>query len=810
MQDIASSSDQNPPIGSQRRKRRTRVECQNAIQLLAKALKIESESDASTSVNGDQIAESAFQLFSKKNVSAGSGITSDTRGSTPTPEEQEREELPSINDPSAIQDFFWKNRSRKLRDFVSVRRPHEIDGQGDSSIPSDHPMRKILEHSDKDMSVKEALAKEFRNYKVRLPKKRIQFSVDPTIDPSVLYSLFANDSVDENSIVTPSTPSVTTVRDALTALANVSDAAGASSTASTTSETDTVKMIKAEPGDSLNESNTLIKIGPASYNIDKAHQSVYSLPPFWKLPLIVSKGYRGIYYVQGIRYVQLTTLMKDGALAVPLDVPMGFDLEGQVATFTLNDLLLANGIAINDPKDCKELCRILTPSVFLIQHAIADHLLWNCGPNPLNPLATLCLEHYLISISRDLPPFACHKLQYFELGLNGWYGHNEVFDPCTPGPHSPPASASSFVSEDVKPAVELPAISLSARQKGLVVTSFDTGASIEELSLKFGVPTEAIESIILNRAEVIRDQTAALMAETEDERDKQLLQSARKKNRVRRTSFVGLNILMWRFFKDCRDNGIVLNGKLLKEHAMMISRQLGLENFKGSEGWLDAFKRRHKIDLKNMSGVPVNYEETDDDKMEEDHDDATMASASTSSEPVAIPHEINISQIQSSSEGTTAALLDCVEKASAAAPGAVASISSTKPLDLGNLFSNTNGAAVEPSPNCSKNMVNGVGHAHPVRLPSQLSITPSSSLDENGFIAAVVKSAAISVHDKELSSALETIRSYILANDASAMPAFLELQMKLAVISREQNKRGKQAQMSNYLDDISSAAPNGS
>lgn len=47
-----------------------------------------------------------------------------------------------------------------------------------------------------------------------------------------------------------------------------------------------------------------------------------------------------------------------------------------------------------------------------------------------------------------------------------------------------------------------------------------------------------IESIILNRAEVIRDQTAALMAETEDERDKQLLQSARKKNRVSTYGFL--------------------------------------------------------------------------------------------------------------------------------------------------------------------------------------------------------------------------------------------------------------------------------
>ena len=47
---------------------------------------------------------------------------------------------------------------------------------------------------------------------------------------------------------------------------------------------------------------------------------------------------------------------------------------------------------------------------------------------------------------------------------------------------------------------------------------------------------------------------------------------------------------------------------------------LGLENFKGSEGWLDAFKRRHKIDLKAMSGVPVNYEDDVSTKMEYDEE----------------------------------------------------------------------------------------------------------------------------------------------------------------------------------------------
>ncbi|KHJ96500.1 hypothetical protein OESDEN_03542, partial [Oesophagostomum dentatum] len=481
--------------------------------------------------------------------------------------EDEKDELPSIDDPSAIQEFFRKNRTRKLRDFVYPQPLYLSDGQIDPSIPADHPMRKILEHSDKGMSVKEALAKGFRNYKVRLPKKRILLDVDP----AMLYSLFANDS-NEEVTTSPGMPGAT-VHDIISTFVSASDVA-ASSVDSTFAETSASPIVKNEPVDSYAEANRLMVRN--SYNAEKVRDSLYPLPPFFKLPLNVSKGYRGIYYVQGIRYVQFLTLIKDNILGVSLDIPMGFDINGEVATFSLNELLLANGIAINDPKDCKDLTKIFTPSVFLIQHAIADHLLWNCGPNLLNPEASLSLEHYLIPISLEVPPFACHKLQYFEMGLNAWYGHNEVFDPCTPVQESCSVSAAPPDCEDVKPVVDPKKVELSARQKGLVVTSFDTGATVEELSRKFGVSTEAIESILLNRAEVVRNQITALMAETDDERDKQILQgSSRKRNRVRRTSFVGLNILMWRFFKDCRDNGIVLNGKLLKEHAMMISRLLG-------------------------------------------------------------------------------------------------------------------------------------------------------------------------------------------------------------------------------------------
>lgn len=290
---------------------------------------------------------------------------------------------------------------------------------------------------------------------------------------------------------------------------------------------------------------------------------------------------------------------------------------------------------------------------------------------------------------------------------------------------------------------------------------------------------------------MIRDHTAALMAETDaDEDPERNFSGTRKKNKVRRTSFVGLNILMWRFFKDCRDNGIVLNGKLLKEHAMMIARQLGLENFKGSEGWLDAFKRRHRIDLKVMSGVPVHYEETDEDRMEDILDEGDFI-PSKRAEPLS-DGEFSISEAHSSGGGITAALLECVEKATSKSPApvAVASVSNTGPLNLANLLGGGDGSITDNLSDVH-GLADGTSSVHvsPTGLLPHCQVAPSLPSDEKGFIAAVVKSAAIRVHDKELSSSLETIRSYILSNDASIMPLFLELQLKLAAVSCEQSRR---------------------
>lgn len=72
--------------------------------------------------------------------------------------------------------------------------------------------------------------------------------------------------------------------------------------------------------------------------------------------------------------------------------------------------------------------------------------------------------------------------------------------------------------------------------------------------------------------------------------------------------------MVWKHFKECQAAGIQISRKDLKEEAKKCARALGIESFRGSEGWLDGFKRRHKIDLKTMTGFPVHYEKDIDDE----------------------------------------------------------------------------------------------------------------------------------------------------------------------------------------------------
>ena len=58
--------------------------------------------------------------------------------------------------------------------------------------------------------------------------------------------------------------------------------------------------------------------------------------------------------------------------------------------------------------------------------------------------------------------------------------------------------------------------------------------------------------------------------------------------------------LTW--FKQCRDNNIVIFGPLLKEQANYYAKDFGHRSFRARNGWLEKFKRRQGIVFKKVRG----------------------------------------------------------------------------------------------------------------------------------------------------------------------------------------------------------------
>ncbi|KAE9546906.1 hypothetical protein FO519_009882 [Halicephalobus sp. NKZ332] len=59
-------------------------------------------------------------------------------------------------------------------------------------------------------------------------------------------------------------------------------------------------------------------------------------------------------------------------------------------------------------------------------------------------------------------------------------------------------------------------------------------------------------------------------------------------------------ILMW--FRQVRSQNVAVSGSLLKEKAIKLAKELGIEGFKASSGWLDNFKERHSIKFRTKQG----------------------------------------------------------------------------------------------------------------------------------------------------------------------------------------------------------------
>ena len=107
------------------------------------------------------------------------------------------------------------------------------------------------------------------------------------------------------------------------------------------------------------------------------------------------------------------------------------------------------------------------------------------------------------------------------------------------------------------------------------------GVGARGLAHDFGVGKTQIQNIIKRKREHIPDYENNAPTS--------------KRRNIRQTGNKGINQLCWEWFCDMRKRAVSVSGPMLQEQNLNFSKQLGVQDFKASNGWLDSFKRRHNI-----------------------------------------------------------------------------------------------------------------------------------------------------------------------------------------------------------------------
>ncbi|XP_015363953.1 PREDICTED: tigger transposable element-derived protein 4-like [Diuraphis noxia] len=78
--------------------------------------------------------------------------------------------------------------------------------------------------------------------------------------------------------------------------------------------------------------------------------------------------------------------------------------------------------------------------------------------------------------------------------------------------------------------------------------------------------------------------------------------------KIRKPKFEDLDQAMLTWFHKQRCNNVLISGPVLKTKAEHFALQLGIIDFKASEGWLGKFKQRHNITYGKISGEALNVD----------------------------------------------------------------------------------------------------------------------------------------------------------------------------------------------------------
>lgn len=108
-----------------------------------------------------------------------------------------------------------------------------------------------------------------------------------------------------------------------------------------------------------------------------------------------------------------------------------------------------------------------------------------------------------------------------------------------------------------------------------------------DVAKKYGIAKSTVSTIIANREKICQAAEEGFFTS--------------KAKRLRPAQHAGVEIELVEWFLSLQDTKAYINGPLIQEKARSIAADLGIKNFKCSQGWLGRFKTRYQIALTKSS-----------------------------------------------------------------------------------------------------------------------------------------------------------------------------------------------------------------
>lgn len=136
--------------------------------------------------------------------------------------------------------------------------------------------------------------------------------------------------------------------------------------------------------------------------------------------------------------------------------------------------------------------------------------------------------------------------------------------------------------------------SKSILEKYKILKEVEQGTSCSAIARKYGIAKQTLSNWIKDKYKIFATVDANNT-------------TAVKRKRFRQSPHHNVDQACYKWLLCARHKNIPISGNILKTKAIFFAKELGVDSFQASNGWMDRWKQRYNLSFKTISGMILSY-----------------------------------------------------------------------------------------------------------------------------------------------------------------------------------------------------------